>query len=630
MGRLTYILLLLCITSCAPVHMRTANEYFFDGSYSAAAFEYEAAMRNRLNNKGVWRLAECYRLSGDVIRAEDWYRKAVDFGYGPDDRKVVLADLCIRNGRFEQARVLLEDRLRTHPEDPEARRLISVYRNRETYFRDTASWSLERIPIDLPATDLYSPVLMRGGLLVVSDVATDGSTASRRCTKQGCCADLFYIRETPLGHWFEPEPLRGAVNGFLNEGPACFNASGDTLYFTRNRYQSNLEQRGKGGKSLLRIYSAAFIEGEWVLIGELPLADGTYSAAHPALSPDGTRLVFSSDQMSRGGDFDLLISMRLMDGSWSAPRFMDGGVNTQGNEGFPVFSSDGTFHFASDGLPGLGGLDIYRADLFDDSSAHCSNAGAPFNSGGDDFGLVYDSTSTTAYFSSSRGGIRDRLYKVVRKKPDPVFNFRVLSAQNPLPLCTLQLKVQGADSMLLSDQNGSASVRLPKGANAELMVSCPGYLTQRLIIRVPASPDSSILFREIDLLPVPYLDPVVWPGIDFLKKLGEFIPDAYPALDSLAQFLQDNPGIVIEITAFTDARNKEAENRTLTELRCQRIARYLVAKGISPAQFRLRAAGESGIRNRCRNGVHCAEQEHALNNRIQISIERFPLQSEGQ
>ena len=587
-------------------------------------------MRNRLNSKGVWRLAECYRLSGDLSRAEDWYRKAVDFGYGPDNRKVFLADLCIRNGRFEQARVLLEDRLRTHPEDPEARRLISVYRNRESYFSDTASWSIERIPIDPPGTDLYSPVLMRGGLLVVSDLAADGSTASRRCSKQGCCADLFYIRETPLGHWFEPEPLRGAVNGFLNEGPACFNASGDTLYFTRNRYQSSLEQRGKGGKSLLRIYAAAFVEGEWVLIGELPLADGTYSAAHPALSPDGTRLVFSSDQMSRGGDFDLMIVTRLMDGSWSSPRFLDGGVNTQGNEGFPVFSSDRTFHFASDGHPGLGGLDIYSADLFDDSSAHCNNVGAPFNSGGDDFGLVYDSSSMVAYFSSSRGGIRDRLYKVVRKIPDPEFNFKVLNDQGPLPLCTLHVKAPGFDAVLLSDQNGSVSVRLPKGQYAELVASAPGYLTQRLTIRVPASPDSSTVFRELVLLPVPYLESIVWPGLDFLKKQGEFVPEAYPALDSLARFLQDNPGFIVEISSFTDARNKEVENRTLTELRCQRIARYLVAKGISASQFRLRAAGESGIRNRCRNGVHCSEEEHSYNNRIQITIERFPLQVEQQ
>ncbi|MFM9056487.1 MAG: OmpA family protein [Bacteroidota bacterium] len=420
------------------------------------------------------------------------------------------------------------------------------------------------------------------------------------------------------------------MNGFLNEGPACFNPGGDTLYFTRNRYQSSLEQRGKGGKSLLRIYAAAFVEGEWNLIGELPLAEGIYSAAHPALSPDGTRLVFASDQMSRGGDFDLMVATRRLDGSWSAPRFLDGGVNTQGNEGFPVFSADGTFHFASDGHPGLGGLDIFRADVYDDSSANCINAGAPFNSGGDDFGLVYDSAGAVGYFSSSRGGIRDRLYKVVRKIPDPEFNFKVSNALGPLPLCTLRVQAQALDSVLLSDQYGSASVRLPKGKDVEVMVSAPGYLTQRMLIRVQASPDSTVLFRELLMLPVPYLESVVWPGIDFLKKQGEFIADAYPALDSLARFLQDNPAIIVEISSFTDARNKEAENRTLTELRCQRIARYLVAKGISAAQFRLRAVGESGIRNRCRNGVHCTEQEHAFNNRIQISIERFPLQPAAQ
>ena len=155
------LILILSLASCSSVRMRTANEYFASGSYSAAVFEYEAAMQNRLRNKGVWRLAESYRLSGDLVRAEEWYRKAVDYGYGPEDRKVFLADAYIRNGRFEQARVLLEDRLKTHPEDPQARKLISVYRNRTAFFNDSASWSISRIPIDPPSTDLYSPVLMK-------------------------------------------------------------------------------------------------------------------------------------------------------------------------------------------------------------------------------------------------------------------------------------------------------------------------------------------------------------------------------------------------------------------------------------------------------------------------------------
>src|SRR5690606_7294528 len=84
--------------------------------------------------------------------------------------------------------------------------------------------------------------------------------------------------------------------------------------------------------------------------------DKDYSTAHPAISPDGNLLVFSSDMPGGEGQTDLYLSRREGE-EWSKPEQLGRTVNTEGDEMFPVFIDNTTLSFASNGHAGLGGLD---------------------------------------------------------------------------------------------------------------------------------------------------------------------------------------------------------------------------------------------------------------------------------
>lgn len=64
-------------------------------------------------------------------------------------------------------------------------------------------------------------------------------------------------------------------------------------------------------------------------------------------------------------------------------------INTSGNELFPTLGPKGQLYFASDGHPGIGGLDIFEAARIGTEnkwSGH-ANVGFPFNSQGNDYGM---------------------------------------------------------------------------------------------------------------------------------------------------------------------------------------------------------------------------------------------------
>jgi len=92
-------------------------------------------------------------------------------------------------------------------------------------------------------------------------------------------------------------------------------------------------------------------------------------AAHPALSPDGFSLYFVSDIEGGFGKKDIWKATRTKGGdAWSKPVNLGPDINTLGDELFPYVREDGTLYFSSDGLIGMGGLDIFKAKPQPDGS----------------------------------------------------------------------------------------------------------------------------------------------------------------------------------------------------------------------------------------------------------------------
>ena len=216
-----------------------------------------------------------------------------------------------------------------------------------------------------------------------------------------------------------PELFSKKITSIFHEGPVCFNESGDRIFFTSNDFLKGNRRNNSRGVMKLQIYTAVKIKGEWSKPSSLDINSREYEEAHPAISPDGQRLYFSSDREGGFGGMDLYAS-QFVNGKWSEPMNLGEQVNTAGNDVFPYVHHDGTLYFASDGWQGLGGLDIYEVKMnSNDGIAEIENIGSPFNSPKDDFSLVMNDQKTEGFFTSARdGGLgRDDIYSFKTTKP---------------------------------------------------------------------------------------------------------------------------------------------------------------------------------------------------------------------
>ncbi len=183
----------------------------------------------------------------------------------------------------------------------------------------------------------------------------------------------------------------------LNIGAISFTEDGTTAYYTRNGHKT------KQGY-LLEVWEAKFKDGRWLPSMKMFFNRSKYNYFHPAITPDGNRLYYVSDEAGGYGGTDIYFIDKNEDGSWRPTSNIGQVVNTVGNELFPSFY-DGTLFFSSNGHAGLGGLDIYRLARDARGDATVKNLGYPINTNKDELGFSVN--GQTGFFSSNRFGSDD-------------------------------------------------------------------------------------------------------------------------------------------------------------------------------------------------------------------------------
>lgn len=196
-------------------------------------------------------------------------------------------------------------------------------------------------------------------------------------------------------------PFAPELMSDFNDGPAVLSQDGETIYFTTINKKSVQEQDVNTSK--LQISAATKTGSKWQEAGLFNFNDKRYNVAHPALSSDGHLMVFSSDKPGGKGGMDLYYCSKKSDGLWSDPVNLDE-FNTTENEIFPSFDASGNLYFASNGLPGLGGLDLFVSKKEGGSFGAPVNMKAPINSSYDDFSVLTDADQESGYISTNRFG----------------------------------------------------------------------------------------------------------------------------------------------------------------------------------------------------------------------------------
>ncbi|MFM2015805.1 MAG: hypothetical protein RIQ51_1295 [Bacteroidota bacterium] len=234
--------------------------------------------------------------------------------------------------------------------------------------------------------------LEKKSLLNYTNYSTSSPNDTRKLIKT-------YNSKSIVNNLIFGEVFNGFKSDKMNLGAVSFTADGKMAYYTRNQKKStNIYQ--------LEIWEAILKDGKWVNAHKMFFNNPKFSYFHPAITPDGKRLYYVTDDNNGEGGTDIYYVERNEDGSWKNTVNLGQDINTAGNELFPTFY-EGNLFLSSNGHPGLGGLDIYRLIKGTNGEPVLKNMGYPINSSKDDF--AFSIQGTKGFFSTNRNGSDDIL-----------------------------------------------------------------------------------------------------------------------------------------------------------------------------------------------------------------------------
>jgi len=451
--------------------------------------------------------------------------------------------------------------------------------------------------------------------------------------------NLYTAAIQPDGSLNAPVLLDTDVNSKFNESTPVFTKDGKTMYFTRNNFLDG--KRGKDDKNitLLKLYKASFLNGKWENITELPFNNDAYSTAHPALSLDEKKLLFASDMPGSLGQSDLYSVTINNDGTFGKPENLGPDINTEGRETFPFISGDNELYFATDGRPGLGGLDIFVSKIADNRTFDkVHNIGEPVNSKFDDFAFIIDSNTRKGYFSSNKKGAmgNDDIYKFTETRRlacESILKGTISDGNSNtvienVKVVLLDEKLQVLQ-VVLTGKDGSYSFKINCNKTYTVRVTANGYQTKENQVTVSTTVDNTLDFI-LEKVEIKEVKPIAI-GTDLAKTLDismiyfdlgkwNITNKAAIELDKIFVVMHEYPRMKIDIRSHTDSRSSIKSNLILSDKRAKSIMNWLVKKGISANRLTAKGYGQSKLLNRCKDGVKCSEEEHLLNRRSEFFI----------
>lgn len=431
------------------------------------------------------------------------------------------------------------------------------------------------------------------------------------------------------------EKFKTALNSKFHEAAPAFTKDGKTVYFTRNNYVKGKKVKDDNKITLVKIYKASLENGKWTNITELPFNSDAYSTAHPALSPDEKTLYFASDRPGTIGQSDIYKVEVHADGSFGKPQNLGKPINTEGRETFPYVTNENEIYFASDGHPGLGGLDVFVGKI--DSNGNITdiqNIGADVNSPKDDFAYIIDPVTRKGYFSSNKDGGQgsDDIYKFLEtKKLECIqeLNGIITDAETGTILPETKLSLYENENFInstLSDLSGSYNFDVTCGKTYNVRAEKKEYTTKELNVTILKRSGKTSLPITLDNAKCK-----VSVGDDLGKCFGikmiyfdldksDIRPEAAFDLEKILDALLENPTMKLDIRSHTDSRQTRFYNEALSDRRAQATVKWFIKNGINPSRLTGRGYGESQLLNGCFDGVNCTEEQHQVNRRSEFII----------
>lgn len=552
----------LILNSCSTAKLSSAIEQYENGEYYEASLSLKKIYRKtdqKVNRqqKGelAWYLGNCYDKLMIWSQASSYYQNAKRFGYDDEKLNDKIEDCLIKEGK------------RRNKENTTSRYTIKKFNvvNSKRADFSTAIWGSND-------DELY--------FTTSNDKVVGSNTSKITGTKY---FDIWVTKKDENGNWQKPQSLGEEFNSNADEGTPCFSPDGNTMYYT-------VSGTADGVNSRPAIYYSKRSDATWSKGQLLKITnDSLTTIAHPAVSPDGKYLYFSSDIIGGNGGKDLWRTTINGDNIGYIENLGDK-INSVDDELFPTFSNDGILYFSSNRKGGYGGLDIYSAREDEWGIWHVEHLEAPINSNADDFGMTFKKNTKEqqeGWLSSNRNSPKgyDNIYSFILPSINVKISGFVFDTDGN-PIQEAIVRVVGRNGMnfkSVTKPDGSYEVNIDRSTEYVMMSGKNGFLNRKAQFR--SDDEEEDADYEVDFYLPSISEPVLVDNVFYDYNESTLKEESYPSLDDLVAMLQDNPYTAIELSAHTDRIGSQNFNLQLSKRRAESVCNYLISKGIEPERL---------------------------------------------
>lgn len=583
------LLLVLLFSACtAEVHVKKGDQFFAIGEYYDAAAEYKKAYSRTpttekpKRGQRAWKMSECYRRINYTAKAIGGYQNALRYGYPDSMAYFYLGQLHQKNGDYKNAIKFYNSFLEIVPDDTLAMNGLKGCELAPKWKEDFSLYSIKKEAILTSRRSDFCPALLGddSDMLYFTSTRNDATGNEISGITGTKSADIFFSKKDDKGKWEQPEPAEGELNSEYEEGVCCFSPDGKTMYLTRCTYDADFPRYAE-------IYTSTRSDASWSKPQLLQISKDTLSSyAHPAVSPDGMWLYFTSDMPGGQGGFDIW-RIALTDHGLGGVENVGYPINTPGDEMFPVFRPNGDFYFSSNGHIGMGGLDIIKGKCDSLGVWTLENLKYPMNSSGDDFGMTFEGLHNRGYFSTNRGDARGWDHIMYFEHPEVIQTVKGwVYEKDGYELPEGLVYMVGDDGTYLKISvrgDGSFEQEVKPKVNYVFLGTCKGYLNHKEELSVDTSSVSQEFTLQFPLASIN--NPVLIRNIFYEFDSAELLESSCLALDSLVDLLNENPNVTIELAAHCDYRGKDEYNERLSQRRAESVVNYLMEHGIDSVRL---------------------------------------------
>jgi len=613
-----YILLSLFVISSSIIAQnqdtKAADKLFNRYEYSKAIREYQKLLDKGKADGYIYKqLADIYYNMFTTAEAVKWYAKAT-ITVQDAETYFRYAQMLKSSGMYEESNKQMNTFALLVPNDLRAK----AFKENPNYIPKLlkgTTYTVTSLPVSSDKMD-FGAVLYDTTLFF---------TSSRNISRKNYGAsgepflDIYTSIKSDSGTFSEPI-LLNSINQKSHDGPVTISTDGSTMYFSSDSFRDDLFDKDKENHLKLgrnNLFVATKLGNDWTNIKPLPFNSKNYSLSNPSLSRDGKTLYFSSNMSGGIGGVDIW-KVSINGDQYGKPENLGTRVNTEGNESFPFIDDDNTtLYFASNGKPGLGGLDIFKIDLTKVTEAE--NMGKPLNTEKDEFDFTFNKAQNIGFLSSNRNGNDD----IFLATPVCAVDLLVVVTDAKTGAILPDAKVVILDdkyniiSNEASNAKGEVNLKIECDTPYFIQASKEGFEGNVFAVLKSKGPTAKLLAPLQPIVAIITPTAIVLQPIYFDFDKSNITQQGAFELDKLVQVMKGNDKLVIFAKSHTDTSGTDEYNLSLSDRRAQATVQYVVSKGIPSERITGKGYGEKEPIVTCES---CSEEENAKNRRSEFLI----------